>query len=313
MSTNFPYNGWVVVNKPLEKTSTQMVGAVKRAFGLKKVGHAGTLDPLATGVVPIALGEATKTVSFAQDFEKVYECRITWGRQTTTDDAEGETLHESDKRPSLDDIEKALDDMLGMIEQIPPQFSAVKIQGKRAYDLARAGETVEIKTRHVRIDAIEILDHDKDWVDLRIECGKGTYIRSIARDLGQKFGCYGYITKLERRSVGPFLIEDAISLDILEKYAKKPELEDYLLPMEVALDDIPAFPLNGDEISTIKHGGFIKLVSRQDFDRLEQLDVETNNPNEEIILYGYNSRNNSPIALLRKIGPEIRPYKVFNI
>ena len=303
--------GWVVVDKPLEKTSTQLVGAVRRAYGIKKVGHAGTLDPLATGVVPIAIGEATKTVAYAQDFEKVYECRIAWGEQRDTDDLEGDIIEQSDKRPLLDDIKEVLSDFVGEIEQIPPQFSAIKIDGKRAYDLARKGQKdIKIKSRIIRIDDIEILAHDTDWVDLRIECGKGTYIRSIARDLGLKLGCFGYISRLKRLSVGPFLLENAISLEKLEKYAKTPHLEEYLLPLETALDDIPALPISVTEASTLTQGGFLKFVSKQDFDRLDKAGIAPS-PSNEIIGYAFCA--NRPVAMIKVIGPEIRPVRIFNI
>ncbi len=304
-------SGWVVVDKPLEKTSTQMVGAVRRGYGIKKVGHAGTLDPLATGVVPVAIGEATKTVAYAQDFEKVYECRIGWGEQRSTDDLEGDVIQTSDKRPTLDQIKKLIEEkFLGHIEQTPPQFSAIKIDGKRAYDLARKGEKeIPIKSRTVRIDDIKIIAYDTDWVDLCIECGKGTYIRSIARDMGVELGCFGHIQRLKRLSVGPFLIEDAISLEKLEKYAKKAELEEYLLPLETALDDIPALPISASEASTLTSGGFLKFVSRPDFDRLEKVGINPN-PNEEIIAYAVYKK---PIAMIKVIGPEIRPVRIFNI
>lgn len=312
MSINNSYNGWVVIDKPLTKTSTQMVGAVRKAYNTKKVGHAGTLDPLATGVVPIALGEATKTVAYAQDYKKIYTCRVEWGKQTSTDDLEGDVINTSDKRPTLEDIKSLIQsEFLGDIQQTPPRFSAIKIDGKRAYDLARKGEEFEIKTRTVHIYDIEILDHDTDWVDLKVTCGKGTYIRSIGRDLGEKLGCFGYITALRRLKVGPFSLESAISLDILEKYAKTPALEEYLLSLAVALDDISGIPLNDTEASTIKRGGILNVVTRADLEKLKSLNITTA-LNQETILYGFHEKTKKPIAMLKLNMPEIRPIRVFN-
>lgn len=311
MSNKNKYNGWVVIDKPLEKTSTQMVGAVRKAFDTKKVGHAGTLDPLATGVVPIALGEATKTVAYAQDYKKTYSCRVQWGTQTTTDDLEGDVCEHSDKRPSLEAIKELIKSkFVGDVEQTPPQFSAIKIDGKRAYDLARAGKDFEIKKRTVHIYNIEITDHDTDWVDLLIECGKGTYIRSIGRDLGIELGCFGHLSQLRRHNVGPFSLESAISLDILEKYAKTPELEKYLLGVEVALDDISGIPLSDEEVSKLKQGGFLKIVSRADLARLNDANITMTE--SEQILYGFHSKTKKPVAILKLNKPEIRPVRVFN-
>ncbi len=302
-------SGWVVIDKPLEKTSTQIVGAVRRAYNVKKVGHAGTLDPLATGVVTIAIGEATKTVPYVQDYEKVYEFRISWGEQRNTDDAEGEIIEQSDKRPTIEDVTEALKDFKGAIEQTPPQFSAIKIDGKRAYAMARAGETVDIKSRIVDIYDVEILGHDTDWVDLRIECGKGTYVRSIGRDMGIKLGCFGYISQLRRTAVGVFDVENAISLDFLEENAKTPLLDDYLLPVETALDDIPALALKPAEANTLSHGGFIRLFSQQDVSRLEKAGI-VDNQDDPVIAYAFADK---PLGLVSVKGAEIRPHRLFNL
>lgn len=302
-------HGWVVIDKPLGKTSTQMVGAVRRAFDVKKVGHAGTLDPLATGIVPIAIGDATKTVPYCQDYEKIYEFRVEWGQKTTTDDAEGETIATSDKRPSLDDIKAIMPQFKGVISQTPPQFSAIKIDGKRAYDLARAGQEVDIKARDVEIYDLEIISHDTDYVDFRVECGKGTYVRAIARDMGDILGCYGYVTQLRRLAVGVFDLESAISLDFLENNAKTPVLDDALLPIETALDDIPALAVDEKEASTLLNGGFIRFFSNHDLNRLTKAGISFDKDNEQIV-FAYASK---PVGMVKITGAEIRPYKMLNV
>ena len=179
-----PIHGWINVNKPVGVTSTQVVGKVRRALNAQKVGHGGTLDPLASGVLPIALGEATKTVNFIQDAMKTYHFTVTWGEQRSTDDAEGDVLDSSDKRPSQEDIESILSSFIGDIEQTPPQFSAVKVDGERAYDIARDGDHADIKSRQVYIESLGILNHEGDKTEFQCFCGKGTYVRSLARDMG---------------------------------------------------------------------------------------------------------------------------------
>lgn len=302
--------GWVIIDKPLGRTSTQMVGAVRRAFGIKKVGHAGTLDPLATGVVPIAIGEATKTVAFAQDYKKAYEFRVQWGENRDTQDAEGKVTATSDIRPTRAQIEAVLPEFIGDIQQIPPQFSAIKIDGQRAYDLARKGEEIELKARTVTVDELEITEFHEDWVDLRLHCGKGTYVRSIARDLAEKLGTCGYVSVLRRLYVGPFSIDDAISLDFLEKHAKNPLLEDYLLPIEKALDDILVFPITQEEASKLAQGLRIRLISKQDLNRFEQAGVDVD-PNKETLALARTP--SSPFGLVKIIGTEVRPERLFNL
>lgn len=304
-----PVHGWVIVDKPLGKTSTQIVGAVRRAFDVKKVGHAGTLDPLATGVVPIAIGEATKTVPYCQDYEKVYEFRIQWGEQRTTDDGEGDVIATSDKRPTRAEIEALIPEFKGTITQTPPQFSAIKVDGKRAYDLARAGEDVDLKPRDIEIFELDILDYQPDYVDVRVECGKGTYVRSIARDMGIRLGCYGYVSVLRRLAVGVFTLDDAISLDFLEKNGKTPVVDEALLPVETALDDIPALAVNESEASKLKNGGFIRLFSQHDLNRLKSAGLVFDKDNEQIAF----AHTSVPIGLVRVIGAEIRPFKIFNL
>ncbi len=209
-------NGWLVLDKPHGMTSTQAVGAVRRAFDAQKAGHAGTLDPLATGILPIALGEATKTVPFAVDGDKAYRFTVAWGAETTTDDVEGPVTKASETRPTRAAIEALLPQFIGAIQQTPPQFSAIKIGGERAYDLARAGEVVEIAARTVQVHALRIAEMtDANATVFEAECGKGTYVRAIARDLGRLLGCYGHVTVLRRTRVGPFTEERSVTMPAL--------------------------------------------------------------------------------------------------
>src|SRR5690606_23164739 len=213
-----PVSGWLVFDKPRGMGSTDAVGKIKWLFNADKAGHAGTLDPLASGMLPIALGEATKTVPYVQDGAKVYQFTVAWGQERTTDDLEGEVTKRSDARPSEAEIRAIMGNYTGIIMQTPPQFSAIKIAGERAYDLAREGETVEIPAREVeiaRFDLIEIVDEDSAVFE--IECGKGTYVRSLARDMGRDLGCYGYISSLRRTEVYPCTEEDMVTMEESEE------------------------------------------------------------------------------------------------
>jgi len=257
-------HGWVILDKPLDMTSTQAVGAVRRLFDAKKAGHAGTLDPLASGVLPIALGEATKTVPFAQDGAKTYRFTIQWGESTDTLDAEGEVIAQSDVRPSRDAIAAALPDFIGDIAQIPPKFSAIRIDGARAYDLARAGEEVEMVARPVTVHGLKLLDApSSDLAVLELHCGKGTYVRAIARDLAAKLGTEGHVAALRRVAVGPFAAANAVTLDELTEMAHKGRASDGLHPVETALDDIPALAVTEDEAQSLRQGRPIVLLPRQ--------------------------------------------------
>ena len=209
-------DGWIALDKPTGLTSTQAVSRLKRVYNAKKAGHAGTLDPLATGLLPVAFGEATKTVPFVQDGEKAYRFTVKWGVETDTDDSEGRNTRESDDRPTRAAIEALLPRFIGEIQQTPPQFSAIKIAGERAYDLAREGEQVELKARTVTIYTLEIVDSNENETQFFMECGKGAYVRAIARDLGRLLGCFGHVTALRRTRVGPFTEEDAYTLDEIE-------------------------------------------------------------------------------------------------
>lgn len=257
-------SGWVCLDKPYDLTSTQAVGRVRRLFNAQKAGHAGTLDPLATGVLPIALGEATKTVSFMMDAGKTYRFTIAWGRTTTTLDREGETSAASDVRPTADEAAAALPAFIGEIDQVPPAFSAIKVEGERAYDLARAGQTVELAARRVVIhDARVTGAPDADHVEIEIDCGKGVYVRALVRDLAERLGACGHVSALRRTRVGPFTEDRAITLENLEDLGHKAGLLEALLPVETALDDIPELAVTAEDAFRLKQGRPIVLVPRQ--------------------------------------------------
>ncbi|MBL3574268.1 tRNA pseudouridine(55) synthase TruB [Rhodovulum sulfidophilum] len=248
-------SGWLVVDKPEGLTSTAVVNKVRWAFNAKKAGHAGTLDPAATGVLAVALGEATKTVPFVTDALKAYRFTMRFGAATNTDDAEGEVIATSEKRPSDDEIHAALPAFAGDIEQVPPQFSAVKIDGERAYALARAGEEVEIAARPLYVESLEMVERpDADHAVLEMICGKGGYVRSIARDLGQALGCHGHVVSLRRVWAGPFEIEDGVTFDLIEKLARSPELDTYLRPLEEGLADLPELRTTPDGATKLRNG-----------------------------------------------------------
>ena len=232
-------SGWLVVDKPAGMTSTAVVNKVRWALAAKKAGHAGTLDPDATGVLAVALGEATKTVPYITDSLKAYTFTVTLGAATNTDDAEGEIIATADTRPSDDEIKAALGQFVGDIMQVPPKFSAVKIDGERAYKLAREDEEFEIAARPLWVEELVMTDReDADHVTLEMTCGKGGYVRSIARDLGEALGCLGHVRELRRIWSGPFTAEDAISVEQIDAMAKSPELDSYLRPLEQGLADI---------------------------------------------------------------------------
>jgi tRNA pseudouridine55 synthase len=304
-----PVHGWLVIDKPLGLTSTQVMARARRLLNAEKAGHGGTLDPLATGVLPIAFGEATKTVAYAMDGTKTYRFRLRWGQQTSTDDGEGSVIATSDHRPTEADIETALDAFQGEILQVPPQFSAIKIDGERAYNLARGGETVELVARRVRIDGFHLTGlPDRDHADFEVECGKGTYMRSLARDLALALGTVGHITVLRRLAVGPFTLEHAISLDDLSALEQGADVEKLLLPIETALDDIPALALTEPEAHRLRLGQTVALLRRQDRERLEGLSGRSGDDAVVLAVSG-----GKPVALARVEGAEVRPVRVLNL
>ncbi len=261
-------HGWVVLDKPVGLTSTHAVAIIKRLFNAKRAGHAGTLDPLASGGLPIAMGEATKTVPFVMDGRKRYRFTVRWGEERDTDDTEGQVIATSDARPTADEVRALLPRFTGVIEQVPPKFSAIKIQGERAYDLARDGEVVELQPRPVEIHSLTLIDQpDGDHSVLEAECGKGTYVRAIARDLGRLIGCYGHICALRRTLVGPYEEADMIPLADLEALcdraaAGEGNLADALLPVETALDDIPALAVTRADAARLHRGQAVLLRGR---------------------------------------------------
>ncbi|MCZ4255924.1 tRNA pseudouridine(55) synthase TruB [Sulfitobacter sp. G21635-S1] len=248
-------SGWLVVDKPAGPTSTAVVNKVRWALDARKAGHAGTLDPEATGVLAIALGEATKTVPYITDAHKAYEFTVRLGIATNTDDAEGEELGRSDLRPDDEAIKAALADFIGDIQQVPPQFSAVKIDGQRAYKRARDGEEMELAARPLFVESLLLTDRpDADHVTLEMVCGKGGYVRSIARDLGQKLGCLGHVRNLRRIWSGPFDVADGLSLDQVTEMARTPELDQHLQPLEIGLDDLPEVKATAEGATRLRNG-----------------------------------------------------------
>jgi len=261
-------HGWVVLDKPVGMTSTHAVSVVKRLFNAKRAGHAGTLDPLASGALPIALGEATKTVPFVMDGRKLYRFTVRWGEERDTDDAEGRIIAQNDQRPSADAIGTLLPSFTGSIQQVPPRYSAIKIEGERAYDLARDGETVELMARPVDIGRLDLVrSPNPDHSVLEAECGKGTYVRSLARDLGRALGCFGHVSALRRAAVGPFGEETMILLEHLEALCHRAasgeaSLADALMPVETALDDIPALAVSRADAARLQRGQAVLLRGR---------------------------------------------------
>jgi tRNA pseudouridine55 synthase len=256
-STRVAIDGWLVLDKPVGMTSTHAVARAKRIFNAKKAGHAGTLDPLASGILPIALGEATKTVPFVQDGEKTYRFAVRWGTETDTDDADGKPVEHSAERPSRDAIVGLLPSFMGTILQRPPAFSAIKIAGERAYDLARDGELVDIAPRPVTISSLALVDDDADEAVFVAECGKGTYVRAIARDLGRLLGCYGYVTALRRTRVGPFDLDGAVALMDLEA-----EPLAYLHPVAAGLASVACVTVDRSAAARLRRGQSVLVRGR---------------------------------------------------
>jgi tRNA pseudouridine55 synthase len=259
-----PVHGWLILDKPLGMTSTQAVGKIRWLFNAEKAGHGGTLDPLASGLLPIALGEATKTVSYAMEGTKTYRVTVKWGEERATDDLEGEVTATSSSRPDSKKIESLLPRFTGEILQAPPAFSAIKVAGERAYDLARAGEMVDLAERPVRIDALVYTGSpDSDHASFEVTCGKGTYIRALARDMGRALGCLGHVVALRRIRVGAFTEDHMISLEKLEELSHKPPGDNakkgVLRPIETVLDGIPALAVDGGQAQRLKQGQSVLL------------------------------------------------------
>jgi tRNA pseudouridine55 synthase len=291
-------DGWVILDKPVGLGSTPAVSRVRRLFGAQKAGHGGTLDPLASGVLPIALGEATKTVPFVMDGRKEYRFTLRFGQARSTEDAEGEVTATSDLRPTDEAIRGALAAFVGEVEQVPPAFSALKVDGKRAYDLARAGQPVALKPRRVLIERLELLVRpDADHADFVVSCGKGTYIRSLGRDLALSLGTVGYLSALRRTAVGPFREEAAISLPKLEALGHIPALLGALAPVATALDDIPALALTEAQADRLRQGQPVLLTRDAP-------------PSGALLRAEAGSRL---VALVRSDGAALQPVRVFNL
>jgi len=291
-------SGWLLVDKPAGITSTSVVNKVRWAFDAKKAGHAGTLDPDATGMLPVALGEATKTIAYMGDALKAYEFRVRLGVSTRTDDAEGEVLQTSDLRPSDAEIAAALPAYVGDIRQVPPQFSAVKVDGERAYDIARSGGEMDLAARDLYVESLELKGRsDADHVDLEFVCGSGGYVRSIARDLGQVLGCFGHVLWLRRTWVGPFDIEDAVGLDRVEELARSEEIDTLLKPIAMALHEMPELRATDAGAARLRNG----------------------NPGAVLpgaVEYGdlaWASYGGLPVAVGRFRSGELHPERVFNL
>ncbi len=296
-------DGWVILDKPRGMTSTAAVARVRRLFAASKAGHGGTLDPLATGLLPIALGEATKTVSVVMDGAKTYRFTVRWGAETSTGDLEGAIIAVSSLRPAEEAIRSVLPDFVGTIGQVPPAYSAIKIAGERAYDLARDGETFELQARPVEVHRLVIADTPSpDTCIFEAECGKGTYVRAIARDLGRKLGSYGHVAELRRTRVGPFAEEDAISLERLGELsnsdAGRGALLEALRPVETALDGIPALAISGSDAAQLKRGKPVIIRGRDA-------------PIHHGLIYA--TSRGTLVALGEVEQGEFRPVRVFNL
>ncbi|RAZ82835.1 tRNA pseudouridine(55) synthase TruB [Mesorhizobium hawassense] len=273
-----PVSGWVVLDKPVGMGSTEAVSKIKWLFQAEKAGHAGTLDPLASGMLPIALGEATKTVPYVQDGAKIYRFTVAWGEERSTDDLEGPVTNSSDRRPAEAEVKALLAKYTGVIMQTPPQFSAIKIAGERAYDLAREGETVEIPAREIEIGRLDIVEHGADKTIFEVECGKGTYVRSLARDMGRDLGCFGHIAELRRVEVEPFTSDDFVTVAELEsaRFGDKAEaapdeaetpvdfsaIDALLVDTAVALDCLPQVAVSDDAATKIRLGNSVIIRGR---------------------------------------------------
>ena len=288
--------GWLIVDKPAGITSTSVVNKVKWALSAQKAGHAGTLDPDATGVLAVALGEATKTIPYITDALKCYRFRVTLGAQTDTDDASGTVTAASDQRPTDAQIEAALHAFRGDIQQVPPQYSAVKVDGDRAYDLAREGEVMDLAARPLWVDSLTLITRpDADHVDLEMVCGKGGYVRSIARDLGLVLGCLAHVQWLRRTWSGPFDAQNGVTLAQIDAEAKTEALDARLLPLELGLQDLPEFPATPEGAARLRNGNPGMVIANADWGT-----------------EGWASLNGQAIAVGHYQGGELHPSRVFN-
>jgi tRNA pseudouridine55 synthase len=299
-------NGWVCLDKPFEMGSTEAVTRIRRLFDAQKAGHAGTLDPLASGILPIALGEATKTVPFMMEAQKVYRFTIHWGISTDSVDREGEIIARSDVRPSVEAVKAALPAFVGEIDQVPPAFSAIKVDGQRAYDLAREGVEVELKARRVTIHEAAVTDApDADHVEITMRTGKGVYVRSLARDLAAALGAEGHVSALRREQVGPFSLQNAVTLDSLEEMVHRGAASEGLLPVATALDDIPGLAVSDQDAFSLRQGRPIVLLPRQ----VETLKGQLQGDTRTVSVF----LGQTLVALGQLRAGRIEPDRVFNL
>jgi tRNA pseudouridine55 synthase len=302
-------HGWIVVDKPEGITSTQVVSIVRRVFDAQKAGHAGTLDPMATGVLAVALGEATKTVPFAIEAEKTYRFTACWGEARDSDDAEGRVTATSDVRPSHEQIEAVLPRFIGPITQVPPAYSAIKVQGERAYDLARDGEAVCLEPRTVTIHEARITGTpDPDHAEFEMRCGKGAYVRAWVRDLAQALGTFGHVCQLRRSAIGGFTEKDAVPLETLKGSMHSPAAFEHLRPISTALDGIPALAVTGPDAVRLRSGNPI-LMRANLFARLSE---EADNDDLQGLTVYLSTGDGEPVALAALQAGELRPFRVFN-
>ena len=295
-SNRVAVDGWVILDKPLGMTSTHAVSRLKRIFNAKKAGHAGTLDPLASGILPVAFGEATKTVPFVQDGEKAYRFTVRWGVETDSDDSDGKPVETSNMLPGVDQVVQALPNFIGTILQRPPAFSAIKIAGERAYDLARDGEIVEIEPRPVTINSLELVDSTEDTATLEAQCGKGTYVRAIARDLGRMLGCFGHVIALRRTRVGPFTEADVTTFEELEASAEAAAQN--MRAVEAGLSELPCIVVDRNSAARLRRGQSILLRGRDAPAEGEKV---------------YAACDGEPVAFGAVTAGELVPARVFNL
>jgi tRNA pseudouridine55 synthase len=305
-----PVHGWVVVDKPTGVTSTETVGIVKRVFEARKAGHAGTLDPMATGVLAVALGEATKTVGFAMDAEKTYRFIACWGEARDSDDAEGQIVATSEVRPTREEIEAVLPRFVGEIVQVPPVYSAIKVQGERAYDLARDGEAPELEARTIVVRAARLVGMpDRDHAEFEMLCGKGAYVRAWVRDVARALGTVGHVSQLRRLAVGSFSTGDAIPLEKLRSLMHSPAAFEHLRPISTALDGIPALAVTGPDAVRLRRGNAI-LVRADLFARMREI-ADAGDDLQGLTVY-LSTAAGEPVALAMLAEGELRPFRVFN-
>lgn len=300
-----PINGWFNLDKPAGMTSAACVNAVRHATGAAKLGHAGTLDPSATGILPIALGEATKTMPYVTNSSKRYTFTVNWGERRDTDDADGVVVETSAARPERAAIEAALPAFVGVIEQVPPAYSAIKIDGQRAYSKARAGEDVTLEAREIEIFAFELIEIlDADRARFAVQSGKGAYMRALARDLAAAVGTCGHLSELRRTAVGMFSEEAAISLEMLQELGHSAAASPHLLPIETALDGIPALALSDREAERLRNGQAVPVLRPQDRERIATA-------GDDGIVLALEAE--TPVALVRVDGIQVRPVRVLNL